>query len=86
MKTSSGPRIVHAERLEGGIIITFDDGKCAVYSDSLLQDTYFQADELYEDPPGYKNPSCKPTRTPLSFSARRPLTLIRGGRRRLSSK
>ena len=42
------PRIVHVERLDGGVIITFDDGKCAVYSAALLYATFPQADEVDE--------------------------------------
>jgi hypothetical protein len=40
------PRIIEAERMEDGVIITFDDGKCAVYSTSLLHDTLPQAEAV----------------------------------------
>jgi hypothetical protein len=33
---SSDRRVVDADRLDGGVIITFDDGKCAVCSAPLL--------------------------------------------------
>jgi hypothetical protein len=36
MGTSTAPRIVHAERLNGGIVIEFENGVCAVYSSELL--------------------------------------------------
>ncbi len=43
MKTPFSPHLLAAERLNGGVIITFDDGKCAVYSASLLYATLDQA-------------------------------------------
>ncbi len=46
--TSSEPRIIYAERLGGGVIITFADGKCAVFSALLLHNTLSQADEVNE--------------------------------------
>ncbi len=46
--TSSEPRIVYAERLGGGVIITFDDGKCAAYSALLLHNTLPQATEVID--------------------------------------
>lgn len=45
------PRIIYAERLGGGVIITFDDGKCAVYSALLLHDTFSRAEEIGEPNP-----------------------------------
>jgi hypothetical protein len=48
MKTLSVPRVVSAERLEKGVIITFDDGKCALYSASLLHATFPQAEQVSE--------------------------------------
>jgi hypothetical protein len=41
-------RVRSAERVGGGLIITFDDGKSALYSASLLRDTFSQAEELKE--------------------------------------
>lgn len=49
--TSPEPRIIYAERLGGGVIITFDDGKCAVYSALLLLNTFSQAAEVNEIDP-----------------------------------
>jgi hypothetical protein len=48
MQTDHQPRIVYAERLNDGVIITFDDGKCAVYSASLLYANFPQAQEVIE--------------------------------------
>ena len=36
MKEDDAPRIVEAERIADGVIVTFEDGMCAVYSASLL--------------------------------------------------
>jgi hypothetical protein len=41
-------RIRSAERVSGGLIITFDDGKSALYSASLLRDAFSQAEQLKE--------------------------------------
>jgi hypothetical protein len=43
MNTPAVPRLLEAEILGGGVIITFDDGKCAIYSASLLYATFDQA-------------------------------------------
>jgi hypothetical protein len=48
METPSGPRIVHAERLNGGVIISFDDGVAAVYPAALLYEMLDRADVLKE--------------------------------------
>ncbi len=42
------PRIVSAERLNGGLLIAFDDGKIAIYSATLLHDALPQAQEFNE--------------------------------------
>jgi hypothetical protein len=39
-------RVRSAERVSRGLIITFDDGKSALYSASLLRDTFLQTEEL----------------------------------------
>jgi hypothetical protein len=36
-------RVIAAERLEEGVVITFEDGRCAIYSASLLYETLPQA-------------------------------------------
>ncbi|WP_263383984.1 hypothetical protein [Granulicella arctica] len=55
MNNQSIPRLIAAERLNGGVIIAFDDGKCAVYSASLLYTTLGQAEivstELEDETP-----------------------------------
>ena len=48
---TSIPRILYADRLNGGVIITFDDGKCAVYSAALLHATLPQAEQVFEPDP-----------------------------------
>jgi hypothetical protein len=49
MESSSSHRVVAAERLDGGVIITFDDGKCAFYTAALLHATLAQA-RIVEQP------------------------------------
>jgi hypothetical protein len=50
MKTpSNAPRIVYVERLGDGVIVTFDDGKCAVYPAALLYAVFPQARELRDE-------------------------------------
>jgi hypothetical protein len=51
MKTCDEPRITSAEKMDGGVFITFDNGKCAFYSASLLHLTFPQADEFNEEYP-----------------------------------
>jgi hypothetical protein len=51
MENRSEHRVVDAERLGDGVIITFDDGKSAVYSASLLQAIFTQAQEVNEQEP-----------------------------------
>ena len=46
METNPTPRVISADRIDGGLIITFDDGRCAVYSASLLLTTFAQAEEV----------------------------------------
>jgi hypothetical protein len=48
MKAPHEPRVDSAEMLSDGVIITFDDGKCAVYSHALLRETLSRA-QLVED-------------------------------------
>ncbi|WP_263385623.1 hypothetical protein [Granulicella arctica] len=50
METPSAPRIVSAERLNGGVIIAFEDGKCAVYSAALLYATFSHAEHVITEP------------------------------------
>jgi hypothetical protein len=46
MDTHSLYRITGAERLRKGVVITFDDGKCALYSIALLRSTFPLAEDL----------------------------------------
>ena len=48
METRRIPRITSAERLDGGVAVTFEDGNSALYSAHLLFDTFPQAEELFE--------------------------------------
>jgi hypothetical protein len=44
-------RIVHVDRVSGGLLIFFHDGKVAFYSESLLYSVLPQAQELPEGDP-----------------------------------
>jgi hypothetical protein len=46
MDTHSLYRITAAERLRKGVVITFDDGKSALYSIALLRSTFRLAEDL----------------------------------------
>jgi hypothetical protein len=50
MITKLAPPIVEAEKLSDGVLITFEDGKCALYSAALLLETFPQAQEIALDP------------------------------------
>ena len=41
-------QIVNADRMSGGMIIKFDDGRCAFYSSALLYETLPKCEELNE--------------------------------------
>ena len=43
------PRLIEALRLKDGVIITFEDGKSAVYSAALLYAMFPKADESIQD-------------------------------------
>ena len=43
------PRIIEALRLRDGVLITFVDGKCALYTAALLYAMFPNADELIQD-------------------------------------
>jgi hypothetical protein len=49
METYPNPRVTSAERMGGGVFITFDNGKCAFYSASLLHLTFPKAVEFNEE-------------------------------------
>jgi len=48
MEIRPEPRIVYVERLRGGAVIGFDDGRTALYSAALLHSIYQSAEELLE--------------------------------------
>ncbi len=48
MTPDHDPRILSAERVTRGIVIIFDDGRCALFSNVLLYATLPQAEELDE--------------------------------------
>jgi hypothetical protein len=43
------PRIIEALRLRDGVVITFEDGKCALYTAALLFAMFPHADKLIQD-------------------------------------
>jgi hypothetical protein len=49
MEQPTTPRIVEALRLRDGVLITFEDGKCAIYSAALLYAVFPKPDELTDD-------------------------------------
>ncbi|WP_263383430.1 hypothetical protein [Granulicella arctica] len=50
MNSPTAPRVVSAERLNGGVMIIFADGKGAVYSATLLYAMFGQALEVEAEP------------------------------------
>jgi hypothetical protein len=49
MKDCPNPRVIEAERMAGGIFMTFDDGKSAVFPASLLREILSQAKEIVDE-------------------------------------
>ena len=43
------PRIIEALRMRDGVIITFVDGRCALYTAALLHAMFPNANELMQD-------------------------------------
>ena len=43
------PRILSTEKYENAVLVTFEDGRCALYSASLLHATLPQAEQLWDD-------------------------------------
>jgi hypothetical protein len=43
------PLIIEASRLRNGVVITFENGKCALYTAALLYAMFPNADELIQD-------------------------------------
>jgi hypothetical protein len=48
MGTSYSPRVTEAERANGDVIVTFDNGKCALFTAALLWSILPQAQEVIE--------------------------------------
>jgi len=48
MDTHTDSRIISADRRSNGIIVTLEDGKCALYSTTLLHAMFSQAQELLD--------------------------------------
>jgi hypothetical protein len=49
MNTSTAPRIISVDRTSRGIIVTFEDGKCALYAASFLYSKLPYAETVYND-------------------------------------
>ncbi len=43
MENDSEPRVIEAEIIGGSVLVTFNDGKAAVYSASLLKSKFSEA-------------------------------------------
>jgi hypothetical protein len=48
METQPHHKVSYAERAGGGIVITFNDGKCALFPADLLYSTLPHAQEIQE--------------------------------------
>jgi hypothetical protein len=48
MEIRPEPRITYVERLGGGVVVGFEDGKTALYSAALLDSVFESAQELFE--------------------------------------
>lgn len=48
MDVPSNPSIIAAERLNEGVVLKFDNGKCGFYSSSLLFSLWSECEELNE--------------------------------------
>ncbi len=53
MDDQTEPRILAAERMANSVFIEFYDGKCAVFSASLLHDTLPRAEPVPDDTERY---------------------------------
>jgi hypothetical protein len=49
MDTLRSPRVISADRMDGGLIISFDDGQCGIYSAALLFAALPQAEQVESD-------------------------------------
>lgn len=48
METKSNPRVVVADRVDGGVFIEFADGKSGLYSSSLLYEILPRAEQVVQ--------------------------------------
>ena len=48
MEERKKPHLIAADRLDGSVIITFDDGRAGIYSSEVLYAALPQARELHE--------------------------------------
>ena len=48
MEDVSKLKVIAADRLDGSVIITFNDGRCGIYSSKLLHSMLTSARELQE--------------------------------------
>jgi hypothetical protein len=48
MSVEHSPEVTNAERVRGGILMTFTDGKCALFPPDLLYSLLPQAQEMPE--------------------------------------
>ena len=49
MDTKEGVQVVSAEQLDGGVVVSFTDGRSILYSTQLLLSIISQARELLDD-------------------------------------
>jgi len=50
METHTAPHVTFVERLSSGVVVSFDDGRCALFSASLLHAIIPYAEELTDLP------------------------------------
>jgi hypothetical protein len=46
METLANPRVISADKMDGGVVVSFDDGMTALYSASLLRAMLPQAKQM----------------------------------------
>jgi hypothetical protein len=46
MKSRSEPRIINVDRLDNGVVVSFEDGKSALYPASLLLEMFDKAEDM----------------------------------------
>ena len=48
MESDSSPRVIDAKRFRNGVIVTFEDGRAALYSAALLYSRLPEAEEVVD--------------------------------------